>query len=70
MKKIFLGIFIGAAGTIALQRLYKKNIKFRTLVNSIRETAIMEIEGEKGERVLNVFDRLSLICQRVKRLGK
>jgi hypothetical protein len=69
MKKILLGAIIGATLTVYVQTVYKKNPKFRNMINNITQGApdgnIINPDG--GTRAINLFDRLSLIYQRLRR---
>jgi hypothetical protein len=64
MKKIIFGAIIGVAGTIIVQKIYRKHGKLYHFVNndlnkfkeSIKET----------ETVSNVLDRFTLIIRRMK----
>jgi hypothetical protein len=66
MKKYVLGIIIGATGTLAIQHLYNTNEKLQAVLAKAAKEFGLDTSNESG-RTLNLFDKMSLIWQRIKR---
>jgi hypothetical protein len=64
MKRLIIGSVVGVVATLFVQDLYKKHGNFYTFINGVRQD--MDAEKKAVERKLNVFDKISLICRRVK----
>jgi hypothetical protein len=66
VKKYVIGIIIGSIGTLAVQHLYKTNAKLQAVINKAATEFGLDKPGESG-RTLNLFDKCSLIWQRLRR---
>jgi predicted small secreted protein len=65
MKKVILGIILGIAGTLVVQRIYKYDPEFRTLVKRVKSD-LGTTTNATGNRI-GFLDRVSLIWQRFRR---
>jgi hypothetical protein len=63
MRKVILGVAIGVGGTLFLQKLYKSNSKFHSFVDKTGK----DLGLDNAQSGLNLFDKLSLIWQRLSR---
>jgi hypothetical protein len=65
MKKILLGTIIGVVTTITVQRLYRKNKKFRIVVDKVSHETGIGPAADDSLKALNVFERISIIFSRL-----
>jgi hypothetical protein len=67
MRKYVVGIMLGVTGTLVAQHLFRTNEKLQAVIDKAAKEFGLDNPNQPGGRTLNLFDKCSLIWQRLRR---